>query len=206
MVNIAGRAAARRPDAAELARRLIGERERTARLPGAVLTDTPRIVRDRANWVRCLVDHDQLVERAADGTTARRIWMVQAPGRRHAYHAIATEAGAAFEEADEARERRRAIGRRRSEIRDLRRDVLLLRRRYFTTVDDARAAGLCELGIRGFLARVGHSRRGGASAFVLALASFFDRQPGYAMLAAHLRLEREDAGGREAGSRARVRD
>ena len=201
METITRRARARRPRAAELVRRLTAERERTARLPGATVTGTPRIVRDRANWVRCLVDRDQVVERGLDGATARRaitdegrlIWMVQARGRRHAYHAIAADAEAAFAEADEARERRRQIGRRRAEIRRLRRDVLLGRRRYFTTIDDARVAGLCELGIRGFLARIGHSRRGGASAFVLALASFLDRQPGYAMFAAHLRLERERA-------------
>ena len=105
---------------------------------------------------------------------------------------------AAFAEADAARVRRRAIGRRWAEIARLRRDVLLCRRRFFTTVGDAREAGLCELGIRGFLARFGLARRGGAPAFVLALVSFVDRQPGYAMFAAHLRLEREAARPRSA--------
>ena len=206
MRKIVSRALGRRPSVVELVHRLAEERKRTTRLPRASATAAPRIVRDRTNWVRCRVDYGQCVDRAADGAIARRaitdegrlIWLVHAPGRRHAYHAVAAGVEAAFAEADAARVRRRAIGRRWAEIARLRRDVLLCRRRFFTTVGDAREAGLCELGIRGFLARFGLARRGGAPAFVLALVSFVDRQPGYAMFAAHLRLEREAARPRSA--------
>lgn len=120
--------------------------------------------------------------------------MVQQQGNRFAFHADRDSAEDAFKQASEARRARKAIASRWPEIAKLRRRILTGRTRLTVSVDDARRAGLCELGIQGFLHRVGLGGRTQFSGKLLAVLSFMDRQVAYATFAAYQRHLSEQPG------------
>lgn len=195
------------PRAAERANieKLLCERERTARYEGAsVVPERPH--RNKDNWVSTWIDDGQCVPHSNGKNVAKRaitddgqlIWMVYSTGRRFAYHSNAATPVEAFEQAADARRKRKRIAMRWPEIVRLRRRVLLGRVRVTVRTQDGREAGLCELGIQGFLRRFGF-RGTEFSGRALALLSFIDRQPGYALFVAHLRqcAERESGTGEE---------
>lgn len=140
--------------------------------------------RNTDDWVRVWIDEDHKVLDKTSNSTARRaitddgllIWMVLREGRRFAYHATAQTAQGAFAQAAEATARRQAIRVHWADVRKLRRKILMGRYRSRPKVEDARAAGLCELGVQGFLRRTGLGQRETYPGYFLALASFFDPQ------------------------------
>lgn len=154
--------------------------------------------RNTDNWVGTWIDPGQKVVGEDGRTYAERaitdhgqmLWMVHSPGRRYAFHASPQSADAAFAQAEDARRRRKAVARRWNEYKVLRRRIILGRVRLSVLVDDGREAGLCEVGIQGFLRRFGLHRQRAFSGRTLALLSFLDRQAGYAVLVAHDRHER----------------
>lgn len=151
------------------------------------------------NWVRTWIDTAHTVERNSGRIRASRaitqagqlIWMIQQQGNRFAFHADREPVDAAFRQASEARRKRKAIAARWPEIVRLRRRILIGTVRLTVSVDDARQTGLCELGIQGFLHRVGLGGRTLFPGRVLAVLSFLDRQVGYAIFAGYLRQQAE---------------
>ena len=186
------------PTEAELNARLIGERNRTVEQKNATIKDLFELVRNTDDWVKVWVDEGQYVRDDASKVTATRaitdegqlIWMVKLDGKRFSYHATSTLARDAFEEAKEAREKRRLVTKRWTEVKQLRRDILLGRRRLRVTIEDAKNAGLCTLGINGFLKKTGMGQKPDYPAFILMLVSLFDRQVAFPVFAAHLRVMR----------------
>ncbi len=172
----------------------------TAKEPGAIISPTGRLIRNTDNWVRVWMDEGQKVRDEPNRCTATRaitddgqlIWMVHVDGKRFAYHADGHTAADAFSQAAEARARRRAVSRCSAELRRLRRKILLGRIKVRPTVADARQAGLCELGITGFLARSRLGERADYPGYFLALMSLVDRQIAYPLLTAHARMRAEE--------------
>lgn len=126
--------------------------------------------------------------------SGRLIWMIQLHGNRFAFHADRDPVDAAFRQASEARRARKAIAARWPKIVKLRRRILIGTERLTVSIDDARRAGLCELGIQGFLHRVGPGGRTHFPGRVLVVLSFMDRQVGYAIFAEHLCQQAEQSG------------
>jgi len=124
-------------------------------------------------------------------------WMVLFDGKRFAYHATARTVENAFEQAVQAKARRRAISKRWAELRQLRSDILLLKTRVRPTLEDAREAGLCDLGVEGFLSRTGLGKRPDYPGYFLALMSLFDRQIAYPLFAAQQRVSAVKAADRD---------
>jgi len=123
--------------------------------------------RNTDDWVRVWIDPGHEFRDEQTSATARRaitdegqlIWMVLVDGKRFAFHASAQKVHDAFVQATEAAENRRAIARQWRKVKQLRRNILLLKTRVRPTMDDARKSGLCDLGIQGFLRRTGLGKR-----------------------------------------------
>lgn len=153
------------------------------------------LVRSTDNWVRTWIDPENTVTHRSGRIVASRaitqsgllIWMVQQKGNRFAFHADRDTAEEAFKQASQARRARKAIASRWPEIVKLRHRILMGRTRLTVSVDDARRAGLCELGVQGFLHRIGLGGRTEFSGKLLAMLSFMDRHVTYAMFAAYQR-------------------
>ncbi|UWQ23109.1 hypothetical protein [Jannaschia sp. W003] len=203
----------RRLPAETLKARLIAARPDLSLVEQEILSDGPHLERNTDNWVRSWVDRDHVVTHRSGRVTATRaitdsgllIWMVQLQGNRFAFHADREGVDDAFRQASEARRARKAIAARWDEYRALRRRIFLGDRKLRITVDDARRAGLCELGIQGFLHRFGLGGRADFPGRLLAVLSYLDRQVGYAVYAGHTRQQAEEAEtsvGREASDAA----
>ena len=166
------------------------------------LSEGPHLERDRSNWVGCWLDHGYRVlddagqVQAVRGITDRGqlIWMVLHPGKRFGYHADARDPHAAIAQARDAWARRRMIKSRWDEVVALRRAVVAGRIKVLVHIEDARDAGLCELGIRGFMRAIGMGERVRMSGRALALASYMEPQAAYALFAAHLRCRSQPLG------------
>lgn len=185
----------------ELKARLIGDRA-TTKLHNVQLMfndEEPSITRNTDNWVRTWVDLEHQVADADSSRIAYRaitesgqlIWMVETPGRKFAFHANALLPEDAFVQAEQARIARRGIAKRWNDVRVLRRQVLLGSVRLTASLEDARSAGLCELGIQGFLKKIGYAGATHVSGRLLMLISYFDRQVAYPVYMAHLRTQEE---------------
>lgn len=182
----------------DLKQQLVMERQMTSLLERAILSVGPHLVRDRSNWVGCWMDTGYRVTADEGDIEAVRaitdagqlIWMVRHPDKRFAYHADAHDPFAAMAQARKAWAARREIKSRWDEVRALRRDVVAGRRKLTVHIEDARDAGLCELGIRGFLTSLGQGARVRMPGRVLALLSYMEPQAAYALWAAHERGDR----------------
>ncbi len=173
--------------------------DRLAKHPNAVAVIGGGLVRNTDDWVRVWIDEGLVFRDETTNSSAHRaisdegrlLWMIKGDGKRFAYHATAPTPEEAFEEAANATARRRSIAKRWPEVRALRRDILLLRDRVRPTREDARHAGLCEMGVDGFLRRTGLGNRQDYPGYILAIASLFDRQIAYPLFAAHVRQQLE---------------
>ena len=167
----------------------------TSLIDRAFLSEGPHLVRDRSNWVGCWLDTGNRVLSDIDDVEAVRgitdhgqlIWMILHPNKRFGYHAGAKDPVAAIEQARAAWRARRAIKSRWPEVLQLRRDVLAGRKSFVVHIDDARDAGLCDLGIRGFMRALGFGNRVRLSARTLAALSYVDPQAAYALFQAYQR-------------------
>lgn len=186
----------------ELYKRLADERHESSVLTSLASSSNEHtsIKRNTDNWVRTWVDMSYSVEHE-DGKrvalraitdTGKLIWMVETLGRKYAYHADANKVEEAFAQAEQARVARRGIARQWRDVKVLRRRVLLGSVSLVTTLEDARNAGLCELGIQGFLNRIGYTGATNVSGRLLMLLSFIDRQIAYAVYAGYLRMKQND--------------
>ena len=157
------------------------------------------MIRNTDDWVKVWVDPAQTIRDEAGKATAQRaitdegviIWMVLRDNRKKAFHANANTPEDAFKMARNAVERRRLVATNWSDLRDLRTAVLTCKTRLRPTREDATQAGLCDLGVQGFLNRFGLGHRQECAGYLLALASFFDRQIAYPLWVAHIRTKRE---------------
>ncbi|WP_299969398.1 hypothetical protein [uncultured Roseobacter sp.] len=183
----------------ELISRLLAERPLPLQCEKSVLD---ALEYNTDNWVRTWIDTAHTIEHRSGRIKASRaitqsgrlIWMIQMHGNRFAFHADRDPVEDAFRQASEARRARKAIAARWPEIVKLRRRILIGTEGLTVSIDDARHAGLCELGIQGFLHRVGLGGRTHFPGRVLAVLSFMDRQVGYAIFAGHLRQRAERSG------------
>ncbi|MBM2576347.1 hypothetical protein JQC91_08510 [Jannaschia sp. Os4] len=203
---------ARRLPVETLKAKLLAERPGLSALDREALLGSAALERNTDNWVRSWIDTEHVVTHRSKRVVATRaitdsgllIWMVRLQGNRFAFHSDREGVDDAFRQASEARRARKAIASRWDEYRALRRRIFLGGRRLTITVDDARRAGLCELGIQGFLHRVGLGGRTHFPGRLLAALSYVDRQVGYAVFAGHLRQQAEEAsrlgGGAEAAA------
>lgn len=185
----------------ELMERLIDDRSGSGAIDFQLSLDgKSSIKRNTDNWVRTWVDMEHRVEDNGSECIAYRaitdagqlIWMVERPGRKYAYHADAARPEDAFRQASRARQNRRDLSRQWNSVKVLRRQVMLGSVCLTASLDDARNAGLCELGIQGFLSRIGCGGATHVSGRVLMLISYFDRQVSYPVFNAYLRKKLED--------------
>lgn len=193
----------RRLPAEDLKKKLIEQRPGLTLSDRQALQDGDHLEYNTDNWVRSWIDTGHVITHRSGRVEATRaitesgllIWMIQLQGNKFAFHADRQNVDDAFKQASEARRARKAIAARYDEYRKLRRQLLLGNRKLRISVDDARRAGLCELGIQGFLHRVGLGGRHDFSGRLLAVLSFMDRQVGYAVFEGHLRdLSAQSAG------------
>jgi len=186
----------KRPDPAFLKQRLILQRQMTSLIDRAFLSEGAHFLFDKTNWVRCWIDLGYEV-RGDDGLKAYRaiteagqlFWMVYHPNKKHAYHATADDPVAAIEEAIAAWYARKQVRQNWRAVKDLRRDLLTFRRANFTVHRiDAYQAGLCRIGVDGFMRRLGFGALQSLPARRLALLSLIDEQAAFAIYGAHLRV------------------
>ena len=188
----------------QLKQMLVMDRQMTSLIDRAFLSVGPHLVRDTSNWVGCWMDTGYRVRADAGDIEAVRaitdagqlIWMVRHPEKTFAYHADATDPFAAMVQAKQAWAKRREIKSRWTEVKALRREVMAGRRKLVVHVEDARDAGLCDLGIRGFLRALGQGDRVRMPGRMLAGLSYFEKQAAYALWAAHVRTSDVAVAGR----------
>lgn len=179
----------------QLKQLVVMDRQMTSLMDRAFLSVGPHLVRDQSNWVGCWMDTGYRVGADTGDIEAVRavtdagqlIWMVRHPDKTFGYHADANDPFAAMAQARCAWARRREIKSRWAEVKALRREVIAGRRKLVVHIDDARDAGLCDLGIRGFLRALGQGARVQMPGRVLAVLSYFEKQAAYALWAAHVR-------------------
>lgn len=141
------------------------------------------------DWVPMWVDRDHAVRSDKLSATAYRaitddgvlLWYVCRDEKRVGYHSIAPTAVAAFADAAEKWARRREIKRNWDRLKRLRTDLILGRTSLTVTLDDAHASGLCVLGIKGFMRRVGIAGRTQISGRLAAMLMFVEPQVGFAI-------------------------
>lgn len=147
------------------------------------------IERETADWVPMWVDRDHAVRSNRLEATAYRaitddgilLWYVCRDGKAKGYHSVAPTALAAFADAADKWARRREIKKNWGCLKRLRQDLLLGRVSFAVTLDDAHASGLCVLGIKGFMRRVGISGRTQISGRLAALLMCVESQVGFAL-------------------------
>ena len=158
-----------------------------------------QMIRNTDDWVKVWIDPVQTIRDDVAKATAQRaitdeghvIWMVFRDNRKRAFHANVKTPEEAFQIAKTAVERRRLVAKNWNELKELRRDILMFRSRMRPTLKDAEQAGLCDLGVQGFLNRLGLGHRQDCSGYLLAVASLFDRQIAYPLWIARARIQRE---------------
>ena len=164
--------------------------------PELSLGDLARdMVFNRSDWVSAWEDRRHVVwtnDLAFSATRAitrqgRLIWMVRSPGVRRPYHARASTAAAAIQEASLARQRRAEFRHHKEEVRRIVRELRFLRVRHDVTVEDAYASPLCEEGVDGFLRALRLPRFRRFPGWLIAWLQIFDRQVEFVLFEARKR-------------------
>lgn len=153
------------------------------------------IQRHSESWVRMWVDMSYAVFSDCGDMYARRgltddgqmIWLVKHIQRRLAFHAVGHDPALAFRRAEDAWRRCDEMRARSGEARRLIRDLILGRERFDVTVADAAESPLSAVEVRGFLSRMGLSRRQRISGRLAALFALIEPQVGMIILIAHQR-------------------
>lgn len=148
-----------------------------------------QVERETADWVPMWVDLENSVRSDRIGATAYRaitdegqlLWYVRRDGKTKGYHSPASRAIDAFEDAARCWQTRREIKKNWSQLQALQSDLLLGRTSVSVTVEDAKAGGLCTMGIEGFMRRVGISNRKSISGRLAAILMKFEPQVGFAL-------------------------
>lgn len=147
------------------------------------------VERETSDWVPMWVDLDHAVRSTRLEATAFRaitddgtlLWYVCRDGKAKGYHSVAATAYEAFADAEAKWEKRREIKRNWTRLKALQRDILLGRTSLRVTLDDAHQSGLCVLGIKGFMGRMGIARRTEISGRLAALLMYVEPQVGFAL-------------------------
>lgn len=159
------------------------------------------IVRHSESWVRMWVDNSWAVYSDCGMMYARRgltddgqiIWLVQHLERPLAFHTVGHNPEMAFRRALEAWRRCDEMKAHRREIRGLVRDLILGRERFDVSVVDAAESPLSAVEVRGFLSRMGLSRKHRISGRLAALMALIEPQMGMVIWIAHKRRARRPA-------------
>ncbi len=147
------------------------------------------VQRETSDWVPMWVDLAHAVRSDRLHATAYRaitdeglfVWFVKHDNKRKGFHSRESTAIDAFLEASETWAIRRAIKKDWNRLDALRRDLLRGRASFEVTVEDARAGGLCTLGIEGFMKRFGIAKRRRISGRLAAFLMQFEPQMGFAI-------------------------
>ena len=189
-----------------LKRSLICTRPETSLIDKEILSDGSHLRFDTSNWVRCWYDTDHRYDDPAGEVRALRaistegelFWLVHHENKRHPFHADTETAEDAVEMARLFWGRRRITRSRMAHFSTLRRDVLMGRARGTVLVEDAARAGLCAMGTRAFMRRMGIGKRRAVPARVVALLSFVEPQAGMVLQAAFDRMAQNAPRGADA--------
>ncbi|MEL6571403.1 MAG: hypothetical protein AAFQ64_07090 [Pseudomonadota bacterium] len=148
-----------------------------------------QVERETADWVPMWVDLEHAVRSTRHQATAYRaitddgilLWYVRHDKKKRGYHSRASTAVDAFADAAQTWQTRRAIKRNWDQLKALQTDVLMGRKTVDVTIEDARAGGLCTLGIEGFMRRFGIANRTRISGRLAALLMKVEPQMGFAL-------------------------
>ena len=184
-----------------LKRSLICTRPDTSLIDKEILSEGDHLRFDKSNWVRCWYDTDHRYEDPsgevrvlrAISTEGELFWLVHHENKKHPFHADTDTGEEAVEMARLFWGRRRVTRCRMAHFSKLRREVLLGRQRETVLVEDAARAGLCAMGKRAFMRRMGIGNRAAVSTRVVALLSFVEPQAGMVLQAAFDRKARNAA-------------
>lgn len=183
---------------APLKAKLIGQRQMLSLIEKEIAMNVGDLVQDRENWVRMWVDTGHIVTSDNgiiqafrgidfDGTL---MWLVRHPNKKHGYHSRLSDPFAAMLEATHAWQERRRVRGRWPLVKAIAWDLILGRKSFDVTRDDAHRSALCGAGVDAFMKRVGCEKRHGFQGRTAALLMLLEPQLGFVIYTA---FEREQA-------------
>ncbi|MEL6690122.1 MAG: hypothetical protein AAFP28_07370, partial [Pseudomonadota bacterium] len=186
-----------------LKRSLVFTRPNTSLIDREILSEGDHLRYDNSNWVRCWYDTDHRVDDDTGAVRALRaissegelFWLVHHEAKTYPFHADTETGEEAIEMARLYWARRRIARGRMLNHPTLRRDILAGRVRGTVLIEDAARAGLCSMGTRSFMKRMGLKNRRTVPARIVALLSYVEPQVGLVLQAAFDRIAQEEAQG-----------
>ncbi len=147
------------------------------------------VERETADWVPMWVDLAHAVRSNRLSATAYRaitddgtfVWFVKHDNKRKGFHSREHTAVDAFLDAAQTWKTRRTIKKNWDRLETVRADLLRGRVSFPVSVDDAKAGGLCTLGIEGFMKRFGIAKKRQISGRLAAFLMKFEPQVGFAI-------------------------
>lgn len=177
--------------------------QRVSASPASSLIETGsgRIRRNRENWVTLWLDEGHAVSVDGGAITAYRgieslgrlLWLVRHEAKRYGYHSLENDPYKAIHEALSAWEARREIRARWHVVEQVASDLLVGRRRFDVTLEDAHNSPLCSVGIDAFRRRMRIRHITRISGRTAALLMKIEPQLGFVIYQAYLRTEQERA-------------
>ena len=182
----------------EIKCKLVRERQMTSLLEQELALVTDALKRETVNWVPMWVDLANYVRSDLHSATATRaitdagelLWYVCHDTKKHGYHAEQHDPFDAIEAAQKAWDHRRAVRAEWARVEQARRDLLLGRRKFRVTVQDAYDSALCALGTKWFMKRIGIAKSTTVSGRTAALLMKIEPQMGFVI---HQAMTRETA-------------
>lgn len=156
-----------------------------------------------AAWVdplnRATADCGTVVACRAISTEGRLLWLVRKSGLGRAYHSREEQAGAAIADAERAWRRRQEQKIFKPQVRAIVSDLRWLRVRHAVLIDDAYRSPLCDEGIDSFLRTLRIAGFRSYPGWLVGWLFAIDRQVGFVLWEAHLRVAAERRGDSEVG-------
>ncbi len=181
---------------APLKSQLVGERQMMSLMEKEIAVVVGDVIQDNENWVRMWVDTGHIVS-ADDGKVkafrgidfdGTLMWLVRSPHKKHGYHSRLMDPFDAIAEAQAAWADRRRVRARWSQVKQIGWDLILGRKSFDVTRDDAHRSALCGAGIDAFMSRLGMAKKDKLSGRTAALLMLIDGQLGFAIYAAYERV------------------
>ncbi|CAN0453336.1 unnamed protein product, partial [Ectocarpus fasciculatus] len=155
-----------------------------------------RLEFDRSDWVSAWVDPHNFATSACGTVRAcraismegRLLWLVRKSGLNRAYHSRETEAEAAIADAERAWQRRLDQRTLKPRVKAIVADLRWLRVRHRVLIDDAYQSPLCDEGIDAFLRALWISGFRSYPGWLVGWLFAIDRQVGFVLWEAHLRV------------------
>lgn len=195
---------------AHLKSRLVKERQMMSLMEKEIAVIIGDLVQNHENWVRMWVDTGHIVTCDDGKISAYRgidfdgqlMWLVQHPRKKHGYHSLHADPFDAIEEAQTAWKERARVKAKWPEVKALARDLIIGRKSFTVTREDAYRSALCSAGIDAFMARMRMPLRQQLSGRTAACLMLIDSQLGFVIEAASERVniysespQNEDGGG-----------